>query len=163
MAMVTEQQEMAIEVKPPLPQRTQMWARLAGQAVSFDDINVVYTAFFALWWEADAAVSFEKAVDTLHKADMRWAVEWLGHTVFELEKAVEGWLRMSELQALDALGARRLSRTVKDTSVHVQELMQLIASLRGQGVAFCDLYGLPLPERLREVAPVVSDVVEVKA
>ena len=149
MTMVVGHQEMTVEVKLPLPQRTQMWARLAGQAVSFDEINVVYTAFFALWWEADAAESFEKAVANFVEGDMRWTVEWLGHTVFELEKAVEGWQRMSELQALDALGARRLSRFVKDTSAHVQELMELIASLREQAVSFCEGYSVPLPERLR--------------
>jgi len=160
MTMVVGQQVMTVEVKPPLPQRTQMWARLAGQAVSFDEINVVYTAFFALWWEADAAESFEKAATNLQEDDMQWTIEWLGHTVFELEKAVEGWQRMSELLALDALGARRLSRFVKDTSAHLQELMQLVVSLRGQAVAFCEMSGMPLPERLRETAPVVSDVVE---
>ena len=41
MAMVTEQQGMTVEVKPLLLERTQMWARLAGQAVSFEDINLV--------------------------------------------------------------------------------------------------------------------------
>ncbi len=91
---------------------------------------------------------------------MWWVADWLGFTVYDVERAVEGWQRMSDLLKLDALSARRLSRFVKDTSAHLHELMQVAVSLREQTVAFCGLYSLPLPEHMREGTPLVSVVVE---
>jgi hypothetical protein len=155
-----QQQTLAVEVKSPLPQRTQMWAKLAGQAMSFDEFNLIYKAFSALWWEADAAGSFEKVIANLHEGSMRWAIEWLGHTIFEVEQAVGFWQRISELLTPDATVPRRLVRFVKDTSTHMQELMQQVAALRTQTAEWCEQYGLPLPERLREEACVEVNVVE---
>lgn len=146
MAMVTEQQEVLVEVKPLLRERTQMWARLAGQAVSFEDINLVQAAFLAMWWEADAAKSFEAVTRHAHDGRMHLAIQWLGYIIDELDVAIQTWQRVLDLVSANAVMVRRMSRFVKDTSMHLNELTQLLAAFSEQTVVFSQMYGVPLPE-----------------
>jgi len=164
MVMVTGQHNVLIEVKPLVRERTQMWARLAGQAVSFEDINLVQAAFLALWWEADAAKSFESVARHASDGKMHLAVQWLGYVIDELDVALQTWQRVLELlEALsaNATSARRLSRCVRDTSVHLDEVVQCMAVLRAQMEVFSEMYGASLPERLFQATPVVSNGVNV--
>lgn len=159
MTMVTGQQAMAVEVGPILRERTQMWARLAGQAVSFEDINLVQAAFLALWWEADAAKTFEVVTRYVADGKMSWVVRWLAYVIDELDVAIQTWQRVLDLLSPDT---RRMSRFVKDTSIHLNELMQMLGALREQTIAVCQMYDVQLPENC-QVCPTGPDMVNLEA
>ena len=68
----------------------------------------------------------------------------LGHVIDELDVALQTWQRVLEiLEALsaDATSARRLSRYVKDTSAHFNEVVQCLAVVQAQTEALCEWYG----------------------
>lgn len=160
MVMVKEKHEWLVEVKPLLRERTQLWARLAGQAMSFEDINLVQAAFLAMWWEANAANSFEAVARYATDGKMHLVVQWLGSVIDELDVALQTWqraLEILEVLSADATSARRLSRYVKDTSTHFNEVVQCLAAVQAQTEALCEGYGLSFPRRLFQASSVASD------
>ena len=70
-------------------------------------------------------------------------------------------LELLEALSTDAMTARRLSRYVKDTSTHFDEMVQCMTMVRAQMEAFCESFGLPLPERLFQATPGESNGVSV--